>query len=151
MCHMNCRFPTGLHSRRTIHKFHESMRTRMSCKINSEGKRRLLSGNGIALFPEKLSMETLRARVVEEPFSLPDGHVRPDLRSSQWLPPMGNRIRHVHTSWPCSPRKGSSGGLEGGDSQDCGIAGSRDDILLGLTKHVRVRDDKGIHEKVLPQ
>ena len=64
---------------------------------------------------------------------------------------LGNRIRHVHTSWPCSPRKGSSGGLEGGDSQDCGIAGSRDDILLGLTKHVRVRDDKGIHEKGLPQ
>ena len=49
----------------------------MSRRVNSEGKIWLLSRNGIALFPENPLMEPLRARVVVEPFSLPDGHVRP--------------------------------------------------------------------------
>jgi hypothetical protein len=105
----------------------------MSRRVNSEGKIWLLSRNGIALFPENPLMEPLRARVVVEPFSLPDGHARP--QEFTMTPAYVWETRFVmFTLRGHADRKGKFGVWPRWSR-------SRDDILLGSTKHV-VRDEK---------
>ena len=68
-------FPTGLHASRTTHHAWER-----ECRhrINPEGRRRLLSKNGISKFPEKHQYSPSRVRGGSvEPFSLPNGQNRP--------------------------------------------------------------------------